>query len=170
MKLIPSRRVIYSLDHESKYMTRFTFFEIGGWSLKLHRFHRGDEDRDLHDHPWSFWSLILRGGYWEVTQTPCPFTVNTKMRGLHVFERNVYGEQCWYCSKPKSDVTRKWYPRWSFLRRPAPWSHRVDLEPGTEGKVWTLVLTAPKSREWGFSTLCGWVPWFKYFDRKTEGC
>jgi hypothetical protein len=47
------------------YLTRWTILEIAGWSLKLHRFHRSDEDRDLHDHPWTFWSLILLGGYYE---------------------------------------------------------------------------------------------------------
>ena len=31
----------------------------------LHRFYTGDNVRDLHDHPWPFTSLILKGGYWE---------------------------------------------------------------------------------------------------------
>jgi hypothetical protein len=35
--------------------------------IKLHHILRSDEDRDLHDHPWSFLSVILWGGYWEHT-------------------------------------------------------------------------------------------------------
>lgn len=51
------------------YLTRY--YILGGrrttYALMLHRFHQSDMDRDLHDHPWPFWSLILTGGYWEVT-------------------------------------------------------------------------------------------------------
>lgn len=37
-----------------------------GHKLFVHRFHRSDHD-EFHNHPWSFWSLILWGGYWEKT-------------------------------------------------------------------------------------------------------
>lgn len=33
--------------------------------LYLHHILRSDHDKALHDHPWSFKSLILWGGYWE---------------------------------------------------------------------------------------------------------
>lgn len=36
------------------------------WSLYLHRFHRPDLDRALHNHPWKWAvSLVLAGGYTE---------------------------------------------------------------------------------------------------------
>jgi hypothetical protein len=36
------------------------------WGLFLHRFHRSDDDRALHNHPWRWaFSLILTGGYRE---------------------------------------------------------------------------------------------------------
>lgn len=34
----------------------------------LHRFHKSDDDRALHDHPWASESLILFGQYYEHTQ------------------------------------------------------------------------------------------------------
>lgn len=37
-----------------------------GWALRLHRLF-ASEGEEFHDHPWPFVSLILRGGYWEVT-------------------------------------------------------------------------------------------------------
>src|SRR5687767_11882279 len=46
------------------YLYRWTFFDLGFCSLKLHKIVRDDYD-DLHDHPWDFWSLILAGGYYE---------------------------------------------------------------------------------------------------------
>ena len=51
------------------YLTRYYMLghRTSRWAVMLHRFHRSDMDRDLHDHPWAYWSLILTGGYWEVT-------------------------------------------------------------------------------------------------------
>lgn len=37
------------------------------FNIYLHKFLRSDDDRALHDHPWWFVSLILRGRYDEVT-------------------------------------------------------------------------------------------------------
>jgi len=36
-----------------------------GWRLFLHLINKADDDRDPHDHPWGFWTLIIRGGYIE---------------------------------------------------------------------------------------------------------
>jgi hypothetical protein len=35
------------------------------FNIYLHKFLRDDDDRALHDHPWWFVSLILKGGYFE---------------------------------------------------------------------------------------------------------
>jgi hypothetical protein len=36
------------------------------WGLYIHRFHRGDDERELHNHPWKWAvSFILSGGYRE---------------------------------------------------------------------------------------------------------
>src|SRR5208282_805597 len=37
------------------------------WTCRLHHILRSDEDRHLHDHPWPYVTIILKGGYWEVT-------------------------------------------------------------------------------------------------------
>ena len=54
-----------------KYLTRWTLWGKRGDNyhskLFLHYFHRGDAENYCHDHPWAFWSLILWGGYYEVT-------------------------------------------------------------------------------------------------------
>ena len=59
-------RVIDGADG-SPYLTRYTIVDLGSQigRLYLHRFHRGDEDRELHSHPWRAISLILSGGYRE---------------------------------------------------------------------------------------------------------
>lgn len=54
------------------YMRRYRFFNaprwLGGWGIRVHHILRSDLDRDLHDHPFSFWSFIVAGpGYVETT-------------------------------------------------------------------------------------------------------
>jgi hypothetical protein len=49
----------------------FRYFLIRSkyFGLYLHRLCRSDEDRALHDHPWTFISIILTAGYIEHTPT-----------------------------------------------------------------------------------------------------
>ncbi len=48
------------------YLSRFTLARLGAVRVYLNRFERGDEDLELHDHPWCWAvSLILSGGYVE---------------------------------------------------------------------------------------------------------
>jgi hypothetical protein len=50
-----------------------------------------------------------------------------------------------------------WYPAGSVLFRPATWRHRVEIEEGAT--AWSLVITGPKQREWGFHCPTGWLHW-----------
>lgn len=54
-----------------RYLTRWTLigqrFKGERGKLFLHWFHRGDAEDYNHNHPWDFWSLILWGGYFEIT-------------------------------------------------------------------------------------------------------
>lgn len=98
----------------------------------LHRFQRSDADT-LHDHPWPFTSVILLGGYYEVTPAP----------GW----RDGVGP-----------TRRVWYGPGRILRRPARWIHRVEIPDGRE--AWTLVFRGAKQRSWGFWCQgAGFVPW-----------
>lgn len=46
-------------------------FEDRSFGLYLHRFHRSDDDRELHNHPWKWAvSLVLSGGYIEERWDP----------------------------------------------------------------------------------------------------
>ena len=74
LKLLESlgrKRVILDADNEP-YLTRYyLFLKDRKWfpfNIFLHNFHKGDPD-DLHDHPWPFITIILKGGYWEYTPT-----------------------------------------------------------------------------------------------------
>jgi len=64
------KRVIMDRFENEPYLTRYyLFLKDRKWfpfNIFLHNFHKGDLD-DLHDHPWPYLTIILRGGYWEHT-------------------------------------------------------------------------------------------------------
>jgi hypothetical protein len=47
------------------FFLRYHVFKCRWFSIFLHEFMRSDSDRCLHDHPWPFISIVLRGGYTE---------------------------------------------------------------------------------------------------------
>ena len=59
-KIIPSR------NDDQPYLIRYKLFGIP-WlcAIFIHNFARGDDDVQLHDHPWPFWHCILEGHYYE---------------------------------------------------------------------------------------------------------
>ena len=64
-------RVIYDRIGDEPYLERFYIFlkdrKNFPFNIFIHRFLKSDPD-DLHDHPWSFRTIILCGGYWEYTE------------------------------------------------------------------------------------------------------
>ena len=58
---------IRSRDGTELYLTRRWIFghKTSKWALMLHQMHTPDPDTCHHDHPWWFWTLILKGGYFE---------------------------------------------------------------------------------------------------------
>lgn len=51
------------------YLQRIYLFHVGGWRFYLHRFVSPDGDRQLHDHPFHGFSVVLSGGYFEERMT-----------------------------------------------------------------------------------------------------
>lgn len=100
--------------------------------LRLHAIGQSDPG-ELHDHPWDFVSIILKGSYLEYLGGGGPDCYNNG-----VAKRLV--------------VRRAWRP----ARRNAEQQHRViiptDPETGERPVVWTLCITGPERREWGFWT------------------
>lgn len=110
------------------------------FNIYLHRFLRSDDDRALHDHPWVNCSILLRGSYWEHLQSDQPGLMG------RVVERKA------------GAIVLRWSGRIA---------HRVEL---LNGPVWTLFITGPRYREWGF--LCdgkGWVHWKQFTAPRDSG-
>ena len=66
------KRIIMDRLSDEPYLTRYyLLLKERKWfpfNIFLHNFHKGDPD-DLHDHPWPYCTIILKGGYWEHLET-----------------------------------------------------------------------------------------------------
>lgn len=151
--------MIISDPCNNPYLIRYAINSPFG-GVKLHHILRSDNDRALHDHPWSFISIVLIGGYWEHVAFPMDGSAF-----VHPIPKRAR-----LCAPSAADGTltlRCWFGPGSVLRRSAECAHRLELP---EGKTaWTLVFTANKTREWGFHTIKGWIPW-RAFNENKEGC
>lgn len=102
-------------------LTRWRILQNRRFGLYVHEWHRPDSDRDCHDHPWWFGTLILRGGYTEEV-------------------RVLPGD-------PASWVRRHFRRPFTWHAMPLNQAHRViEVKPNT----WTLLLVGPKVKSWGF--------------------
>lgn len=117
--------------------------------LYLHRIGAPDPGLDLHDHPWPFVSLVLRGGYDEEVE---PIrTASARAASAEAVERwvpNLYAG-----ARAQRGDRRRWSAG-SVHRMPLDHAHRiVSVRPGTV----TLVLRGRVTRKWGFYMPHGWV-------------
>lgn len=136
------KKIIYR-SNEVPYLIRWSIFSTPFFAIKLHKILLSD-DACFHDHPWSFISLILKGGYREYFYTQ-RFSDDTPIVN---------------CNEPLNMdyVNFKTVVSGDILFRKANWAHRLELEkPAT-----TLVITFKKIRVWGFFTPSGWVKFYKY--------
>lgn len=120
-------------------LIRYRLLDTRWGALYVHRFLRSDQDRDLHDHPWHFTSLILWAGYYE--------------------ELPHKGFPPWVAGNLRYTALHRRRPG-AIVRHHATDAHKVWLANGRP--AWTLLWVSPKVREWGFHTKDGWVPWQEY--------
>jgi hypothetical protein len=111
--------------------------------LSLHRWHRSDDDRALHDHSGHNISILLTGCYTEVLFDPRADPTRTPV------PRSAY---------PYGYVLKLRLPFIPYFRRAAT-PHRVVL---SHGPIWSLWFRFPPIREWGFWCGNGWKHWKDY--------
>jgi len=130
----------------SFYMERFWLFQTRWLSCRLHHICSHDWDPHLHDHPWDFVSVVLKGAYVERR----PHSPIKPVFVTHDFEgRREMVE-------PYTTVARK---RGSICYRRATDRHRISyVAPGT----WTLFFLRPRIQWWGFYTPAGKIHYRNY--------
>lgn len=131
---IGRKRTIYDRDGKIPYLDRYYVFlkdrNRFPFNITLHKVMVSDEPV-LHDHPWGYATLILKGGYWE-----------------HIPLRNE-------TTGGVVGTTRVWRGPGHFRIRSADDLHWLELEKdeaGNEIPCWSLFFMGKKKKEWGFLT------------------
>ncbi len=137
-----NREADYAIGgRENPYMLRwFVIPRNPLFNIYLHKFLRDDDDRAMHDHPWWFATIMLRGSYKE-------------WRLGHKWNHQVV----------IPEITTRRAPSIAFRR--ATSQHRIELlrdKFGNSIPCWTLVFTGPRIREWGFHCPQGWRHWKEF--------
>lgn len=139
-----------------------------GIAARVHRFLDSDPGRDLHDHPWPYISIVLRGGYFEVR--PCTLD-NPCDRCRASLAGGYFGEPC-------VGGVRTWRRAGSIVFRRAASFHRIELDADyladRRRECWTLFVTFRARQPWGFLVNGEKVPASEYLgdsyiDTKYEG-
>ena len=136
------KRIVMDRVENEPYLERYYLFlrerERFPFNIFLHKFLKSDPD-DVHDHPWPYATLILKGGYWE--WIPHFDTVGRKT-----------GEY------------QAWRGPGHFRISKANSFHRIELDPDIT--AWTLFMPGPKQRDWGFLVKNKWIQWEQYLKQR----
>ena len=135
-------RVIMDRVNDEPYLERYYVFlkdrNRFPFNIFVHKFLKSDPD-DVHDHPWPFLTIILRGGYYE-------------WRPQFDREGQKIGEIARWCGAGSV--------RWASANT----YHRIELDP--EVTCWTLFMPGIKQRDWGFLVKNQWVQWQDYLTQR----
>jgi hypothetical protein len=136
------KRIVMDRVENEPYLERYYLFlrerERFPFNVFLHKFLKSDPD-DVHDHPWPYATLILKGGYWE--WIPHFDTVGRKTGEYQVWR----GPGHFRISKANS-------------------FHRIELDPDIT--AWTLFMPGRKCRDWGFMVQNKWIQWEQYLKQR----
>jgi hypothetical protein len=151
------KRIIMDRESKEPYLVRYYLFlkdrQKFPFNIFLHQFLRSDPD-DLHDHPWPFFSIILKGGYWE--WIPKTTMIMSKEHGLIGEPEEMTEVVC--------GETKVWRGPGTFRFGSAKDYHRIEIEPNVD--CWTVFIPGPQIREWGFLTHKNWdwrtFKWIKH--------
>lgn len=105
------------------YLDRLRIVQTPYFGVYLHWIHEPDSDRDPHDHPWNFTSIILKGSYTE-----------------RVWDYPALGTQDY------KGYQRTWH---RFTRHKMTMEKAHKIEEISKPLV-TLIFVGKRSRNWGF--------------------
>ena len=138
------KRIVMDRVNNEPYLERYyIFLKDRKWfpfNIFIHKFLKSDPD-DVHDHPWPYATLILKGGYWE-----------------WIPQFNSLGQ--------KIGEIATWRGAGHFRICSATSFHRIELDPNVT--AWTLFMPGPQQREWGFLSNGRWMQWEKYLELKAK--
>lgn len=152
-KALSVRRLVLRRHDGQVYLNRWGFGHkrIGG--VMLHRMDAADPGIDLHDHPWTFISVVLLGGYTE-ERALCREAPQLAQIAEHADVEYPYGHPL-ASLQAEIEHDRRIHRgvvehrrRFSIRMLRLDECHRITELDGR--RCWTLVLTGPVRRKWGF--------------------
>lgn len=140
-RLIPDRST--GEDYLHRYYIFLKDRKYFPFNVTLHKIVRSD-DPIMHDHPWGYMTIVLKGGYWEHTPV-----FNDDGKILTEFQT--------------------WRGPGSVIKRNAGEYHWLELDESV-GPATTLFFMGRQQREWGFlvQTKKGLHRWIKWTDYLTD--
>jgi hypothetical protein len=140
-RLIPDRST--GEDYLHRYYIFLKDRKYFPFNVTLHKIVRSD-DPIMHDHPWGYMTVVLKGGYWEHTPV-----FNDDGKILTEFQT--------------------WRGPGSIIKRKAGEYHWLELDESV-GPATTLFFMGRQKREWGFlvQTKKGLHRWIKWTDYLTD--
>jgi hypothetical protein len=136
------KRIVYDRVDNEPYLERYYLFlkdrDRFPFNVFLHKFLKSDPD-DVHDHPWPYFTVILKGGYYE-----------------WIPQFDSAGRKC--------GEIGHWRGPGHFRVSSATSYHRIELDPDVT--CWTLFCPGPRQRDWGFLVKNHWVQWQQYLAQR----
>lgn len=136
---------------ESPYLRRHWLLPRNRFfNVYVHEFLRSDDDRALHCHPWLFnASWLIAGSYFEHT---------IQEGGVHRAAYRRAGAFKFRWGRAPHRV--------ELLEIMDVYADRVEV---TAQPCWTVFITGPVVRVWGFHCPTRWVPWREFVDQRDAG-
>lgn len=132
------QKMVIPCEDGTEYLTRLRILQTPWFGVYLHDL-SGVDKEPPHDHPWDFYSFILKGEYSEQVH-PAPF--------VHL---------------DIGKYRRTWKPL-SWHKMEKEWAHRIFyVAPGTK----SLIFVGKRTREWGFHVDGQWQPWHEFEEKMT---
>lgn len=156
------------------YINRWRIVQTPWFALYLHHILSSDDlARGLHDHPWDFLSLILSGGYWEITPEGRTWrgpgsVVRHKAEDYHGVECTRPAWTLVWCGRRRRGWGFLPIPRWEAALTPGVFRllHRGDIigflyapegRRGWVARKWTTTGVKTPWSETDFNAAAGFV-------------
>lgn len=144
MQQLGRHRVIMDRQSNEPLLERYYVFLTDRkrfpFNVFIHKFLKSDPD-DVHDHPWPYATLILKGGYYE---------------WIPQFDNDG----------KKIAETRHWRGPGHFRICGANSYHRIELDPNIT--AWSMFMPGPQTRQWGFLVNNKWIESEEYLSKMAK--
>jgi hypothetical protein len=136
------KRIVMDRVNNEPYLERYyVFLKDRKWfpfNVFVHKFLKSDPD-DLHDHPWPYFTLILKGGYYEWIP-------------LKAGDGSIIGQK------------KVWRGPGHFRFCRSSSLHRIELHENIV--AWTLFMPGPHLKDWGFIHKGQWIQHEQYLNNR----